>query len=228
MSNSFQMPSTSNPAAYLSAWLSRVKSKPGSIDEALEMLCATTRAFNYDDFVTSAPPRALPVPAVKMPGEGDVTRDMVRESLGTFVSNMIARGWDSKNDVWFCRKVKMAAPEHEFETAIHPQLVGFQIPRYVVDHFVAQHYLNVQTLAKQQNMTAIQAEIEAAIPDYGFSTAECHHDKGYRDALQSMALAMQAAGIDQALISSTVHTALDAFANNAEEEDQSSGDQPRG
>lgn len=229
MSNSFQIPSSTNPAAYLSTWLAKVKTKPSSIDEALDMLCGTAHAFRYDDFVTSAPPRAFPVPPVtEMPIEWTVTRDIVRDSLGTFVSNMIDRGWDAKNDVWFCRKVKMAIPEHEFETALHPQLVGFALPRFLVDHFVQEHHKSVETLANKQSMASLKAEIDAAIPDYGFDTVQCARDVGYRDGLESMALAMQAAGVDQAVIAQTIRTSLDAFANNADDEQQPSSGQPRG
>lgn len=63
----------------------------------------------------------------------------------------------------------------------------------------------------------IQLLIDNAIPEMDpdeLQTNDDFEDLGYRNALGSMALAMQGAGIDRVVILECVATACDAYGNN--------------
>ena len=119
------------------------------MNAALDRLVAVSHLYKYDDFVTTSPPRAAPPPYLaeqfdrtKLPAiTWSIGRQDVENSLRTFIGGMLARGWDSSNEVWFCRKTELAITEHDFEVVLHPKLVGFALPRFVVDAYVAVYHL---------------------------------------------------------------------------------------
>lgn len=129
----------------LASWLERCKTQPGDMTEALDRLVAVAHLYKYDEFATTPPPRSAPPPyladqfnAAKLPTvTWSIKRQDVENSLRTCIGGLLARGWDSSNEVWFCRKVESAITEHDFEAVLHPKLVGFALPRFVVDTYVS-------------------------------------------------------------------------------------------
>lgn len=133
------------PADDLATWLVRSRTGTSDVNAALDQLLTAEHTYNYDYFATAAPPQSAlpdgmadPSPPANPALETKPTRrEDISDSLRTLIASLLARGWDSSNDVWFCRKVEHAAAEHSFESVVHSKLVGFKVPRCLVDANVA-------------------------------------------------------------------------------------------
>jgi hypothetical protein len=204
----------------LHSWLAKINERPCAVNEVLDVLVSVEKTLHYDSFVTSAPPRTGGAPALKTPDQ-HVTRAIVATSFGVFIANMMERGWEPSNDVWFCRRVTgrviQAVPEHDFEWVIHPQLIGFTLPRFFVNSFV-----DAWKSSEQDALKAVAASIASALPAAPLSSGELGYDKGFRDALESAALAMSAEQVPASKIAAVVLTTLDALGNNTDAMEEAS------
>jgi hypothetical protein len=186
---------------------------------ALQTLLEVALRHGYNQVVSVLPPlphdpRSQAKPPVT--SECDpLTLDGLGKSLTYFFRDVVSRGWDRKKPVWLVRLLgdgELALPSHVHEVAVHPRLLGVSVPTEVVAYFVA----DADRFLQQQKLSAL-------ITNSFVDASE--RELGYRDALESMVLALNGAGLPSALIEELVQTALDAHGNNVgDDEDQACDD----
>ena len=122
-----------------------------ALDQALEALALAATRFGYDVWATATPPVAYEALPVKVDQRSPVTVALVDESLQSFFASMAAGQWDrNAHKVWFARRDLSKKTSHDDEWVIHPELVGIEVPRLVVDHFMDQAQQRMEQAAAEQ------------------------------------------------------------------------------
>jgi hypothetical protein len=200
----------------------KIKSTAYSIFVLYDQLADAAKRRGYDQWVTSTPPLKI---EHKMPS-GDptapITAGTMIEGLDLFMASILSRGWDIEKPVWLARRLDftpltvgdqsisqaewLAKREaitgaiHDDETLIHPELINIYIN--------ASHQAPSHTSAETRANTL--KEIAQGLPEGSGS-----YEDGFRNALESIILALDAEGVSAQVVAKSIATALDAYANHA-------------
>ena len=74
--------------------------------------------------------------APRAPAEFPLGADEFAETLGKFASGLSQQGWTPDKAVFLCRPTALVGvllPGVAFESIVHPMLVGFRLPRAMVE-----------------------------------------------------------------------------------------------
>lgn len=177
-----------------------------NIEQCFKALSVVAQRHGYDQWVTASPKESDPLPKLRSAQPGDLEPQGIRARLVEFLQNMVVRKWDESKAVWLARRVDMAIPEHPGEHAIHPELLGVLVPPLVVAQALEQAKRNL-------NHQALTQQVAQDLPE-----GEGPYAEGFRDAMESLLLALKDADIDPAILKAAVQTSLDAYGNNADDE----------
>lgn len=131
-----------------------------SVSSVLDFLADAARRYRYDDVCSSKPPLDGGwVAEVKDGAKEPMSSAVLEQGLTSFFKSMVSRGWNESHTVWLSRKVDGRPFEHADEIGFHPQLVGIEVPRLIVEHFL--------TVAKDE---LTEAQVLAADDDVAIDT----------------------------------------------------------
>jgi hypothetical protein len=222
MSNAFEKAYEEAYFALLRVFEDKAPEFTAAIDSqgAFEMLASAATTHGYNQWVNN---EVTPKWTTERPPFGastsaePFTTQAVEESFNRFMASLLCREWDIETPLWLARHLDPGRSGHyselvEGETRIHPELAAIRVPTPLIDIYI-------QMAGKASSDEVISAktrkEISTSLP-----CGVGPHSDGFRDALESMVLALEAEGVSPKVIAKSVMTALDAYANNMANDDE--------
>jgi hypothetical protein len=209
-----------NQAALYADLLKKFNDKAPSFGtfQAFSWLAGEASLRGYDQWVTKQPPILLThemeheLPVVS--SQELVTASGVQQSLNRYMASMLCRDWDIESPVWLARNLSTKGDGHYSdllpgEQRIHSDLAAIRVSTGLVLNYLNWAGRNPSYAETIRAKTLL--EIDKALPlDSG------SYQDGYRNALESIILALEAEGVSAKAVAKSVTTALDAYANYAE------------